>query len=500
MNYHGIIFTGQNHGWGEYMKTIGAYRIRTIAAQEGYNVRVVDHTQYLTVEEIVKVCETLMSEDLMFISLSKTFITDPELLFNIETAMSILKRMYPKVKFLVGGAGTYLPKVVPNPWDFKLVGFSEYSFVDLLDYLSGKSNQLKHQIIIKGTFNVIQAKSYPVDYDMDNLGTVWLDEDGILPTDSLPIEISRGCIFKCDFCSYELNGKKKFDYFRVKDSLVKEFQYNYEKFGVTNYVFVDDTYNDSRQKLKLIDDVLGELKFKLTFETFIKPELLAAFPEQAEQLVEQGLISCTLGIESLHPETRKSIHKTKDYYKLEKHIRDLKYNSKGWNVGIHYTMILGLPYEPVSSMMDNYKYLLELDLVDDIMYQPLYMSDVTSDPSKIESNPENYGYTIETDSEKIRSSKLMMGMEDANFKLWSNSHTNFEETWRLSERLFFNELENRYLSGIGTVGQIRCLGVPDMHDEKRGLRKVSIASTVISREQFRPQFQNRVEKYFSMIK
>jgi radical SAM superfamily enzyme YgiQ (UPF0313 family) len=28
----------------------------------------------------------------------------------------------------------------------------------------------------------------------------------------LPIEIARGCIFKCKFCSYPLNGKQNLDF------------------------------------------------------------------------------------------------------------------------------------------------------------------------------------------------------------------------------------------------------------------------------------------------
>lgn len=465
------------------MKSIGAYRVRTICAQEGYDVRVIDYTQEIeSVEEILQICEKLISDKTFFISLSKTFITDHDVLLNVETVFSIIKKKYPKIKFLVGGAGDYTPKSVMPPWDFRLVGFSEYSFVDLLSFLSGKSKRLEHQIVFDGTMNTIYGKQYSRDFNMETLGTVWLPEDDIKSTDSLPIEISRGCIFKCDFCSYELNGKKKFDYFRVKDSLVEEMQYNKEQFGVTNYVFLDDTFNDSRQKLELIDDVLSELDFKITYETFIKPELLQAFPESGEQMVEQGIISCTMGIESLYQETRKSIHKGANYNKIEKYLHDFKYNSHNWNVGFHFTMILGLPHEPVDSMKKSFQYFFDNDMVDDHTWQPLFMTDGRGDDSsKIEKDHKKYGYKVFEDpavmDEKLKGMppKLvsMIGRCDNPLLYWENEETNFREVVGLAGKFLYKYRPHQLLAGLSTAGQARAIGYPDIHNEN-GLRKIYV--------------------------
>lgn len=79
--------------------------------------------------------------------------------------------------------------------------------------------------------------------------TIYEDEDAIVPGEALTIELTRGCRFRCKFCSYPLNGRKTNDYFRDQNSLYLELLQNYEKHGVTRYFFSDDTYNESTEKL-----------------------------------------------------------------------------------------------------------------------------------------------------------------------------------------------------------------------------------------------------------
>ena len=112
---------------------------------------------------------------------------------------------------------------------------------------------------------IIDGKSS--HFDITTLNHQWHSKDCILPGETLPIEISRGCIFKCNFCSYPLNGKKKFDYLRDPALIKEELIYNYENFQTTNYFFADDTFNDSTLKLESLHKVITELPFKIKFVT-----------------------------------------------------------------------------------------------------------------------------------------------------------------------------------------------------------------------------------------
>ena len=502
--YHGIIFTGQPKSWRNYLKTIGAYRLRTLCLQEGYNVRVVDHVHMFNIEQIEKICDSLITKETFFIGLSKTFITNAKVLKTIEKAFALIKRKYPKVRFILGGAGQYVPKIKNYPWDIQMVGFSDVSFKDVLSFLSGKTKSLKHQIYFNGQMNTVHSNLYGTEFQMDQIDTIWLPEDDIRPTDALPIEISRGCIFKCDFCSYELNGKKKFDYFRVKDSLIKELQYNYETFGVSNYVFLDDTYNDSREKLNLIDDVLSELKFDITYDTFIKPELLTAFPDTIPQLVEQGLVSCTMGIESLNPETRKSVSKLKDFGKIEKALESLKFNDQKKNLTIMMTMIAGLPHETIETVTESYNYFLnDCKFADDVFYQPFVMMKGNKEwrereASKIDKDPEKYGYKVydETDLEHMGEEvQKYVGRID-NMLYWENEHTNFLEMAKLTDE-FMEVLRKRQLiSGISGIGSTRCAGV-DIDDPNGGIKNILVDD--IRKLEENPEFWKRTEDYYNSV-
>jgi radical SAM superfamily enzyme YgiQ (UPF0313 family) len=501
MSYHGIIFAGQVTGWRMYLKTIGAYRIRSLCAKQGYNVRVVDYGHLLDEDTIMRICDNLVSKETFFIGLSKTFMMNPKDMKTFELALAKVKQKYPKLNFVLGGAGQYLPKTKNPPWDIRMVGFSDISFVDVLDYMAGKKNSLQHQLVFKGQLNTVYSKNYSTDYDMGDIGTIWLPEDDIKPTDALPIEISRGCIFKCDFCSYELNGKKKFDYFRVKDSLVQELQYNYEQFGVTNYVFLDDTYNDSREKLNLIDDVLSELDFKITYDTFIKPELLVSFPDTIEQLVEQGLVSCTSGIESHNKETRKAISKKADYWPIENALEKLKFNEQGKNITLQLTMIAGLPHEDINSIKEGYRHYMESSkIADDPVWQPFVMMKGDqewweTEASKIDKDPTKYGYKV-YDMADIKhmdpETQRQIGRMD-NMLYWENEHTNFMEVTALTQEFMNVARRSQLLSGIGTVGAARCAGV-DIDNPNGGIRNIFIDD--IRGIEDDKTFYKRAEDYF----
>ena len=70
---------------------------------------------------------------------------------------------------------------------------------------------------------------------MDELETEYELEDNFKDFQPLPLEVSRGCIFKCAFCSHPFLGKKSYDYIRSPESLAKEIKRNYELFKTTRY-------------------------------------------------------------------------------------------------------------------------------------------------------------------------------------------------------------------------------------------------------------------------
>ena len=67
-----------------------------------------------------------------------------------------------------------------------------------------------------------------------------------------PIEIARGCIFKCAFAFFDLIGKRKGDWTKTEDTIYNEMMYNFEKFGTMQYMVSDELVNESVEKVQML--------------------------------------------------------------------------------------------------------------------------------------------------------------------------------------------------------------------------------------------------------
>ena len=63
------------------------------------------------------------------------------------------------------------------------------------------------------------------------------------------MEWSRGCIFKCAFCTYPILGVRD-DHSRDENDLYEEMIENYERWGTKYYALADETVNDYHEKLE----------------------------------------------------------------------------------------------------------------------------------------------------------------------------------------------------------------------------------------------------------
>jgi len=307
------------------------------------------------------------------------------------------------IKFAIGGGNIcgdrpYREVKLYEMFDFIVATYAEEAFIHILDLLSGKITESNFRGEKKDSYYYLSDKKFK--FDTNNLRTVWLPEDNIKSYSGLPIEISRGCIFDCSFCTYTLKGKKKFDYFRREDELVEEFKYNYEQFGVTRYQFVDDTYNDSREKINMLDRVISRLDFNIEFGAYIKPELLVAFPEHQKQLVDQGLRMANLGVESFSEESRRAFKKGKGVENLLNALKQMwEYSiSVDKEVDNIVGMIIGGPGESVEDTHKTFEFLKDAEYVHNVMIQPLafHVPKSTSGENlnELTLNAEKYGYTL----------------------------------------------------------------------------------------------------------
>jgi radical SAM superfamily enzyme YgiQ (UPF0313 family) len=321
--YNAIIFTDS---WDPFanVPAIGAYKCAHSLRKNGYTCLVINHIGDFEFDELVRLLDQSIGPDTHLIGFSSTFManqapekSDTHLLIEpnevivpqgIEFEKELIKYIRSKnthIKTVVGG--TKANKNYSNRRiDYVCLGYSEVSIVNLMDHLcKGDELQNSYKNVLG---RVIIDDRYAPSYEFSKEDMVWIDTD-VVNHKCLPIEIGRGCIFQCKFCSYPMIGKKNLDYVKSSVCLQHELQRNYDLFGVKNYLIMDDTFNDNVEKLKQIESVVAKLDFQPEFWAYIRLDLLCTKPETLDMLYRIGVRSMYFGLDTMHPGAAKVIGK-----------------------------------------------------------------------------------------------------------------------------------------------------------------------------------------------
>lgn len=349
MEYHAILLGGTSPSLGGRMLSLP--RLRTSATRAGFNVLTVDFLHFLSQDEIIDILKRFVSSNTKVIGFSLPWHTpggSGSGWIN-EELVSKIRGLWPEMIIITGNQNN----LSPITSDYHFSGMSDYSFVEFLKKVNGQPNNIFIQKPMRvGKFkNIIDANTSNPVVNLDDTSTEFSLEDNINPHDTLPLEISRGCVFSCAFCKFPNLGKKHNDYIRSAANIAEEIKRNYDLFGITRYNIVDNTFNDNMFKLEILRDALSMAKLpKFEFCAFIKPETLATKGgEMIPILIELGLVGAYFGVESLDNESRRAINKGMDI----KRIFDVSYklveDSKR-RVKICASMIIGLPNDTVESV------------------------------------------------------------------------------------------------------------------------------------------------------
>ncbi len=400
--YNAILIGGLS--FDRHGRPLGLFRLRTSVERSGYSVKVIDYASVFDSNQLLNLLSKLVTPATKVIGISGSwFHQNQSNTWATDDFFKALRKIFPEVKIVTGGTKITTIPVLYNNSDWFLTGFSDISFVHLLDHLLGKKVNLKYFQDSNGVRIIESDIHYKVE-DMDSLETVYKKEDSFLPYQPLSIEISRGCIFKCAFCTHPFLGKKSYDYIRSPESISNELKRNYELFGTTRYFISDDTFNDSIEKLDRVRKAIELSKIpKFEFVSYIRPELLVTQPKMIHILNDLGLKGAFFGIESMNHHARKVIGKGTDIEKVLDAAEKL--NSAG-NVKIHANFILGLPGDNYDDFLGWQEFLKENQnsLFTSWAFKQLELSKKTIGDigySLIEKSPESYGYKIHEEPNSI---------------------------------------------------------------------------------------------------
>jgi hypothetical protein len=481
---HNIILLSDKTDRVEMNRTLGIHKLAHCLREAGYEVAVIHFLSVFTIDEIKHTLTNLISNKTLFVGVSNFFYDS---IVDVETDLSggikklkpiepgcilphgkqfnqpiksLIKQLSPNCKLVIGGP-TALDTSYNNIFDYVIIGYAEISAIKLAQHLENPTTALSvpNYKSIYGPIIVNDAIAEKYDFSKSTMS--YREEDAVMPGETLLLEIGRGCIFKCAFCSHPLNGKKKFDYIREHSLIRQELIKNYEMFGTTNYLIIDDTFNDSVQKCKEFYEMTQTLPFKINWWGYIRLDLMAAHPETVEYLFESGLRAAFFGIETLNPKVGSIIGKGGTRQKLFDTVKYIK-NKYGDRVSLHGSFIFGLPHESIESMQDSAKYLLsDENPLDSWMVEVCRISPDDRDyahgfRSDIDINYKKYGYT-DLDEDQRKQTPPEKKLHDLKRIRWKNEYTSREEVEQLISEIY--KQKNTKVHGAITF-YLASLGIP----------------------------------------
>lgn len=425
-------------------RTMGAYKIAGMMRDRGWQVEVLDWATKWSNEQILKYLERFSNIDLFAFGnlwMEDTFVIDK---------IKLLKQHFSNSKFLLGSPKPYQQDFGA---DVMIFGYAEHALDPALNWLFDNGPTPKGKIPLWAPNSyLIDANYHYKALEIPNYSVDYTETDYVLSSDVLTLEMTRGCRFRCKYCSYAFLGVKE-DYSRSEESIYNEIMTNYTKWGTTNYIIADDTFNDRDTKIERLANVVKRLPFQPNFSAFIRLDLVISRPQQLQLLIDARVWGHFYGIETLHPDAAKAIGKGMDPERIKAgllHVKESFMRQLGLYRGTC-GMIAGLPFEPVDSWHKNLEWMSKN--WDSFFYWGLHIS---TDPdvkthSDFSLDASKYGYKSTQDKQILAwaEEKGLLDIKstvthklDKHIMIWEADWANFKQATEFSDHYNKNYFKN----------------------------------------------------------
>lgn len=290
-------------------------------------------------------------------------------IWNIELVKQLLPlvhRLLPNCKIICGGPEvSYATKEFMQDFpmvDFVVRGEGEKAFHDLLQALLDEKNN--EEIKIAGI-----AKRNSDDTIDENIAVTVNDLDEIIfPYDDNDIEnlkdkiiyyeSSRGCPYSCKYC---LSCATKGVRYRSLDKAFAELSY-FIKHNVRQVKFVDRTFNADKKHYLPILEFIAKQDCRTNFHFEIVAHHIDDEIKAVLKKMPKGRVQFEIGIQSTNLKTLGQISRANPWEEMTNNIKSIMAYG---NIHLHVDLIIGLPYEDITSFAKSFNdvYLLQADML-----------------------------------------------------------------------------------------------------------------------------------------
>lgn len=363
----------------------GLLAVAAVPVNKGYDVRLIDQRVTSTFEADL---DEAVGPETKLIGL--TAITGQQIKYAMKVTRTV-KAKYPHIPICWGGVhATLVPEqTAAHPLvDFVVVGDGDLVFCELyerlrdglpLDDMRGivyrengevRSNVGEVELRVvgeTGSYAVIRKNgTADVIRDLDALPElpyhlldmdryhVFFTEEG---HKSATMNTSRGCPFRCKFCSDPVLNEGRWRGFSAKRVLEKV-EYLRQQHGIRMIFFQDDYFPGSKKRFIEILEGLKKMGNILWSTLGIRADTLTKLTdEQWDLLYESGCHSLDIGIESGNERVIKMVNKAETLDEM----RQSNLKLAQYPIKVKYTMIVGFPGETEDEIMDTVRFALELE-------------------------------------------------------------------------------------------------------------------------------------------
>ena len=385
------------------IRALGPYRIAHALRQQGVSVEVVDYISRWPWEELLDYISGL--GPLAWVGFSSRFGYDsregnPPKGWITELSRSREQELFEwfgsrGVTRVVGGPSSDIqrPRLVGSvEWIVK--GYADTAVIALDRHIRDSQQPVSYTEWQE--LKVIDADRDYGDWDLANIETEFVATDWVLQGEIFPVEIARGCKFKCSFCNFNYTGKAPGTYIRPMASIARDILHRWNNYGGRNFFFVDDTFNDSTEKMQALADLRRDLATPWEFWAYCRLDLLRAQTAQQDLVEPLGWRSMTWGVETFNRASGSAVGKGADPIRLKQFIETARARWPDNQFMTH--IIVGLPHDTEQTIKDTADWFIENShLLDSVKFMALMIYNNNdplgrTHPQPMANDPKAWGY------------------------------------------------------------------------------------------------------------
>jgi len=285
--------------------------LAAVAEKKGHEVKIIDgQVENMSLRKMIEQTGAF-KPDIIGITATTPF-------YHIASDLARgLKHLNSKTPIVIGGPHITIlkEKAFSSFLDYAFIGEADESWQMFLElYENGKDISNVKGILFRDGDNI---KFTGMPDPIDNLDSIPFPARHLLKMDKYKlgtmrgrknftsIMFSRGCPFKCIFCSTKIFGSRVRR--RAVKSVVDEIKSVVSEFNIRHFYFADDNLTLDRNYIMEMCALLDRERLSITFEGSTRADIVDE--EVISKMAKSGLIRISFGLETVDPEMRRIMKK-----------------------------------------------------------------------------------------------------------------------------------------------------------------------------------------------